>query len=278
MPRYRLTVEYDGTPYMGWQRQPHGPSVQGAIERAITAYCGEIVTIYAAGRTDTGVHSSGQVIHFDLQRQASGPEVRDALNHFLKEETVAIVSAEETLPYFHARFSAIGRSYLYRIVNRRAPLVLDRLASWWLPRALNVEAMAEGAKHLLGGHDFTSFRATECQSKSPFKSLNRLDITRRGDQVLIEVQARSFLHHQVRNIVGTLKLVGDGKWTPADVKRILEARDRRAAGPTAPARGLTLTGVDYPEVIPPMPETAYRPAPGEAFQPRRDEARDEAQD
>jgi tRNA pseudouridine38-40 synthase len=246
MPRYRLLVEYDGTPFNGWQRQDNGLSVQGVLEQAAEKLCGRPCVLHAAGRTDSGVHATGQVAHLDLPRDYPADTVRDALNFHMKPRPVAVIAAERVDEDFHARFSAVGRAYLYRIVNRRAPLALDQHRAWWVPAALDAEAMAEGARRLLGHHDFTTFRAGECQAKSPMKTLDVLDVTRTGEEIRIIAEARSFLHHQVRNMVGTLKLVGEGKWTPDDMTRALEARDRAAGGPTAPAAGLVLTGVRYP--------------------------------
>lgn len=246
MPRYRLLVEYDGTPFNGWQRQDKGLSVQGVLEKAVEKLCGAPCTINAAGRTDAGVHATGQVAHVDLPRDYPADTVRDALNYHMKPRPVAVVAAELVGDDFHARFSAIGRAYLYRIVNRRAPLALDQNRAWWVPVALDADSMAEGARRLLGHHDFTTFRASECQAKSPMKTLDVLDVTRVGEEIRIVAEARSFLHHQVRNMVGTLKLVGEGKWSPDDMSRALAARDRTKGGPTAPAAGLVLTGVSYP--------------------------------
>ncbi len=246
MPRYRLLVEYDGTPFVGWQRQDNGASVQGVLEHAAARLCGgTAIAVYAAGRTDAGVHALGQVAHLDLPREYGADTVRDALNFHLKPHPVTVVTAERVTDAFHARFSATGRSYLYRIFSRRSAPALDRHRTWWVPVDLNVEAMAAGARQLLGHHDFTTFRASECQAQSPVKTLDRLDIVRQGDEIHIVAEARSFLHHQVRNMVGTLKLVGDGRWTPDDVGRALAARDRSRGGPTAPAGGLYLTGVSY---------------------------------
>ncbi|HSV30026.1 MAG TPA: tRNA pseudouridine(38-40) synthase TruA [Candidatus Omnitrophota bacterium] len=245
MPRYKLTIEYDGTPFCGWQRQDNGESVQGVIEQACLRFCQAEVTIVAAGRTDSGVHATGQVIHVDLPKDFAADRVRDGLNHHLKPHPVAVRAAEAVDDDFHARFSATGRAYLYRIVNRRAPLALDRDRAWRVPVALDCDAMQQAANHLLGHHDFTTFRASECQAKSPMKTLDVLQVTRQGDDIAVVTAARSFLHHQVRNMVGTLKLVGEGKWSPDDVRRALEARDRAAGGPTAPAGGLYLTGVRY---------------------------------
>lgn len=245
MPRYRLTLEYDGTGLAGWQRQDNGVSVQGLLEAAFEKYCQEKVTLVAAGRTDAGVHALAQVAHVDLERPREPDEIRDAVNFHLKPARVAILEADEAPADFHARFSATGRRYLYRIVNRRAPLVLDHDRAWALTRPVNAEAMHRAAQVLVGQHDFSSFRDAQCQAKSPVKTLDRLDVSRTGEEISIRAEARSFLHHQVRNMVGTLKLVGEGKWTEADVAVALAARDRSAAGQTAPAAGLYLTGVSY---------------------------------
>lgn len=245
MPRYRLTLEYDGTGLAGWQRQDNGVSVQGLLEAAFEKYCQEKVTLVAAGRTDAGVHALAQVAHVDLERPRESDEIRDAVNFHLKPARVAILEADEAPVDFHARFSATGRRYLYRIVNRRAPLVLDHHRAWALTRPVNAEAMHRAAQVLVGQHDFSSFRDAQCQAKSPVKTLDRLDVSRTGEEISIRAEARSFLHHQVRNMVGTLKLVGEGKWTEADVAAALAARDRSAAGQTAPAAGLYLTGVSY---------------------------------
>lgn len=245
MPRYKLVLEYDGTGFVGWQRQDNGYSVQQALEEAIAGFCGETVNVFAAGRTDSGVHALGQVAHVDLMREAEADTVRDALNFHLKPAPVAVLSAERVGEDFHARFSAGERRYLYRIVNRRAPLTVERDRAWWVSVPLDADAMHEAAQVLVGRHDFSSFRAAECQAKSPDKTLDVLDVHREGDLVLVTARARSFLHHQVRNMVGTLKLVGEGKWTADDVAAALAACDRSAAGPTAPACGLYLTGVVY---------------------------------
>ena len=245
MTRWKLTLEYDGAPFVGWQRQDNGPSVQAALEDAVRAFSGERVTAQAAGRTDSGVHALGQVAHIDLAKPMAAAKLRDALNHFLRDRGVAVLDAEPVADDFHARFSATERGYLYRIVNRRPPPVLDRGRAWWVPTPLDADAMAAGARELIGHHDFTSFRASECQAASPVKTLDVLDVAREGEVIVITARARSFLHHQMRTIAGTLKLVGEGKWTPADVGRALDARDRRAAGPTAPPDGLYLTHVRY---------------------------------
>jgi tRNA pseudouridine38-40 synthase len=244
--RYKLTIEYDGAPYVGWQRQDNGASVQGEIEAAVAAFCGEPINVYGAGRTDSGVHALGQVAHFDLPRVTDADTVRDALNHYLRKAPISILSADQVDDDFHARFSAVGRHYLYRILNQRPPPALDRDKVWWHPKRVDAEAMHEAAQILVGDHDFTSFRATSCQAKSPVKTLDRLDVVRDGAEIRVTAAARSFLHHQVRNMVGTLMWVGSGKWGPADVQASLEARDRAAAGPTAPPEGLYLVQVDYP--------------------------------
>lgn len=245
MPRFKLTLEYDGTPYCGWQRQDNGPSAQGALETAITAMTGETVTVKGAGRTDAGVHATGQVAHIDLVRDWKPETLRDALNFHLREDFVVVLAAEAVPDDFDARFSAKGRRYLYRIVDRRTPLALERSRAWHTRSRLDVEAMQAAADRLLGTHDFTTFRAAACQSKSPVKTLDRLDVTRAGDVVEIRAAARSFLHNQVRSMVGTLERVGIRRWTPDDVTASLEARDRAACGPVAPPWGLYLVGVDY---------------------------------
>ena len=250
MTRYRLTLEYDGGGFVGWQRQDNGPSVQAALEDAVARFCGERVVVQGAGRTDTGVHALGQVAHLDLARELdpeTGAEtLRDALNFHLKPAAVVVLAAEPAAPDFHARFSASARHYRYRIVSRRARLTLDLGRAWFVPQTLDAGAMQAAARVLLGRHDFTSFRATACQAKSPVKTLDRLEVTRRGEEITVSASARSFLHHQVRNMVGSLKLVGEGRWSAAHMTRALAARDRAAAGPTAPAEGLYLTAVDYP--------------------------------
>ncbi|HTO80620.1 MAG TPA: tRNA pseudouridine(38-40) synthase TruA [Methylomirabilota bacterium] len=243
--RFKLVLEYDGGAFVGWQRQDNGPSVQQALEEAIQKFCAETVTSFAAGRTDAGVHALGQVVHIDLTRETTPETVRDALNFHLKPAPVAVLTAEIAPPDFHARFSATARLYLYRIVNRRAPLAVERGRAWLVGAPLDAAAMHAAAQRLVGHHDFTSFRAALCQAASPMKTLDRLDVTRAGDEVRVDARARSFLHHQVRNMVGTLKLVGEGKWTADDVSRALSARDRSAAGPTAPPDGLYLTEVWY---------------------------------
>jgi tRNA pseudouridine38-40 synthase len=245
VPRYKLTIEYDGGGFVGWQRQRTGASVQEAVETAIIRFCGENVRISAAGRTDAGVHATGQVAHVDLVRDFPPDTVRDAINFHLKPAAVAVLHAERVTQDFHARFSAQARFYRYRIINRKAPPVLDRGQVWWVPKPLNVEAMAGAARCLEGHHDFSTFRAALCQAASPVKTLDRLDVAHSGHEITIEADARSFLHHQVRNMVGTLKWVGEGRWTRADVEAALAARSRARGGPTAPPQGLCLTAVRY---------------------------------
>lgn len=245
MTRYKLTLEYDGGPFIGWQRQDNGMSVQQALEDAVTGFCGETVTVNGAGRTDSGVHALGQVAHIDIVRDTEPERLRDALNFHLKPHPVAVLRAEAVGGDFHARFSATARAYRYRVLNRRPPPVIARGRVWWVAHALDAQAMHDAAKVLLGRHDFTTFRASLCQAPSPVKTLDRLEVMRHGEEIVIEARARSFLHHQVRNIVGTLKLVGEAKWTADDVRRALEARDRAAGGPTAPPDGLYLTDVFY---------------------------------
>jgi tRNA pseudouridine38-40 synthase len=243
--RYRLTLEYDGTPFVGWQRQDNGPSVQGALEAAIEKLAGERVTVIGAGRTDAGVHALGQVAHFDLAKTFEPGKVRDALNYHLRPDPVSVLDAAEANEEFHARFSAVGRHYLFRILNRRSPPALDVDKVWHVSSRLDAEAMHAAAQFLVGHHDFTTFRAAECQAQSPVKTLDRLDVSQRGEEIHIQASARSFLHHQIRSFAGTLKLVGEGKWQPREVKKALEARDRAACGPVAPPEGLYLVKVDY---------------------------------
>jgi tRNA pseudouridine38-40 synthase len=245
MPRFKLIIEYDGTPFVGWQVQTNGPSVQGELARAIEGFCGERVIPAGAGRTDAGVHARGQVAHIDLAREHPPETVRDALNFHLRPAPVAILHCELMSDTFDARFSAKARHYLYRIVNRRAPLALDRDRAWQVGHALSEEQMRAGASQLLGRHDFTTFRSAQCQAKSPLRTLDQLDVEREGDAILIHASARSFLHHQVRSMVGSLKLVGEGKWQPVDLRQALEARDRTACGPVAPPCGLYFMHVDY---------------------------------
>jgi len=245
MPRYKLIIEYDGGPFRGWQRQDNGPSVQETLESAVSALSGEDALVQGAGRTDSGVHALAQVAHVDISKEFPSDTVRDALNHHVRPHPVSVVSAEIVDTEFHARFSATGRAYLYRILNRRAPPALDRGRVWWHAAPLDAAAMHDAAQHLIGHHDFTTFRASECQAKSPEKTLDKLNVSRAGEEIHIVAEARSFLHHQVRNIAGTLQLVGTGKWRPRDVAKALAAKDRAAGGPTAPPDGLYLTRVDY---------------------------------
>ncbi len=243
--RYKLTLEYDGAPFVGWQRQDNGPSVQAALEAAVTAFCGERVAVQGAGRTDAGVHALGQVAHLDLAADKPADTVQSALNFHLKPHPVAVLAVEVVPADFHARFSATGRRYRYRILNRRAPPALDRGRVWHVPVPLDVDAMAGAAALLRGRHDFNSFRSAACQAASPVKTIDLLQVARRDSQIQIDVGARSFLHNQVRILVGTLQLVGRGQWTRRDVEQALAARDRARAGPTAPPQGLCLMEVRY---------------------------------
>jgi tRNA pseudouridine38-40 synthase len=245
MPRYKLTVEYDGSALVGWQRQKNGLSVQEVLEKAVARFCGESVVVHGAGRTDSGVHAIGQAAHLDLSDEREPLEILGALNHHMKPAAVAVLAVERVAESFDARRSARGRAYLYRIVNRRAPLAIERGRAWHVGPELDAATMQEAAQLLLGRHDFTSFRDSLCQAKSPVKTLDRFDVSREGAEIRIVAEARSFLHHQVRNMVGTLKLVGAGKWRTGDVAAALAARDRRAGGPTAPAEGLYLVRVVY---------------------------------
>ena len=245
MPRYKITIEYDGTPFVGWQIQDNGPTVQGLIIAAITAFTGEKVSVNGAGRTDAGVHALGQVAHFDLQSERDTGTICDALNAHLRPHPVAIMAAERVPPEFDARFSAIKRHYLYRIVNRRADLALDRNRVWRYSRPLDAAVMHAAAQRLVGNHDFTTFRAAECQARSPVKTLDRFTAARSGDEICVIAEARSFLQHQVRSMVGSLVLVGEGKWRADDLEKALAARDRAACGPVAPPDGLYLVKVDY---------------------------------
>lgn len=245
MPRYKLTLEYDGTPFCGWQRQRAHPSVQQALEEAITRFSGEIVSVQAAGRTDTGVHALGQVVHLDLSRDWDPFRVREAINFHLKPAPVVVVGAQAVGADFEARFSACARHYQYRILNRGARPALEANRVWQLSVRLDADAMHESAQTILGLHDFTTFRDSQCQAKSPLRTLDRLDVRRQGEEILIVASARSFLHHQVRSLVGSLKLVGEGKWEPQELRAALEARDRSRCGALAPAAGLYLTQVDY---------------------------------
>lgn len=245
MPRYRLDIEYDGTGLVGWQRQDNGLSVQQCLEEAIFRFVHHPVQVIGAGRTDAGVHASGQVAHVDLETSIDPHTIINATNFHLRPHRIAVVAAQPVDENFHARFSAKGRRYQYRILNRLAPPVLRHGRVWHVIAPLNIDLMVEGARHLIGRHDFSSFRALYCQAKSPVKTLDQLAVSRAGDEVVIEAAARSFLHNQVRTMVGTLKLVGEEKWRPEAVKAALEARSRAAAGPTAPPEGLCLQSVEY---------------------------------
>jgi tRNA pseudouridine38-40 synthase len=245
MQRLKLTIEYDGTPFSGWQRQSERASVQQAVETAIFRMSGEAVTIQAAGRTDAGVHALGQVVHFDLSKPWDPFRVREALNYHLRPDPVAIVAAELVEDSFEARFSAKARHYEYRILNRRAPPVIERDHVWHVPMSLDAEAMNTAAAGILGLHDFTTFRSAECQAKSPMRTLDAFAVRRDNEHILINASARSFLHHQVRSMVGSLKLVGEGKWAPERLRAVLDARDRSQCGAMAPARGLFFCRVDY---------------------------------
>jgi tRNA pseudouridine38-40 synthase len=244
VPRYKLTIEYCGAGLVGWQRQANGLSVQEALETAIHAFCGA-VTVFGAGRTDAGVHALAQIAHVDLPRGGAPEVIRGAVNHHLRPHAISVLLVEPVSPDFDARHSATARHYLYRILNRRAPPALERGRVWHVAAPLDLSAMREGARYLVGHHDFSTFRDSMCQAKSPSKTLDALDLSAEGEEIHIRARARSFLHHQVRNMVGTLKLVGLGRWRPEDVARALAARDRRAGGPTAPAEGLTLIAVRY---------------------------------
>lgn len=245
MARYKLTIEYDGRTFVGWQRQENGLGVQQAVETAIMAFCGEDVPLFAAGRTDAGVHALGQVAHVDLTKVWDDDTVRDALNFHLKQYPISILAVSQVDEDFHARFSATGREYRYRILNRRPPPALKAGMVWWVAGKLDAAAMAEAAKVLLGHHDFTTFRSVHCQAKSPMKTLDRLDVVRQDEEIVVYAAARSFLHHQVRNMVGSLKWVGEGRWDTKDIADALAAKKRAAGGPTAPAEGLCLMHVNY---------------------------------
>jgi tRNA pseudouridine38-40 synthase len=245
MPRYRLVIEYDGGPFKGFQAQENLPTVQGVIEAAILGFCGQTLRINAAGRTDTGVHATEQVIHFELEKDWAPKVVRDALNAHLVDWPVSVLEARLAEPDFHARFSATGRSYLYRILDRRPPPAIERNRVWWVKNPLDADRMAEAVTRLLGTHDFTTFRDLACQSKSPVKTLDLASVERVGGEVHVRFAARSFLHRQVRSMVGTLAEVGLGRWSADDLTAALEAADRKRCGPVAPSHGLYLTGVMY---------------------------------
>ncbi|HEX6376029.1 MAG TPA: tRNA pseudouridine(38-40) synthase TruA [Allosphingosinicella sp.] len=247
MTRFRLTVEYDGGPFMGWQRQAHGPSVQQAIEEAVTAITGETAVLHAAGRTDAGVHALAMAAHVDLDRPIAPFRLAAGLNARLRPRPVAVLAAQAVADDWHARFSCIGRRYLYRIVNRRAPLALAAGRAWQVAVPLDSDAMQAAAQILVGRHDFTTFRSAHCQSESPVKTLDRLDVRREGEAIVVEAAAQSFLHHQVRSMVGCLQLVGRGKWSGEELRAALEARDRAALGLNAPPHGLYFVEAVYPD-------------------------------
>ncbi len=246
MTRWRLTIEYDGGPFMGWQRQDHGPSVQQTLEEALEQMTGETVTFTASGRTDAGVHALAMPAHVDLAKSLTPHRLREGLNALVRPQPVSVLDVAEVADDWHARFSCVGRRYLYRILSRRAPPALDRGRVWHVAVPLDVEAMQEGATMLVGRHDFTTFRSVHCQSDSPVKTLDRLEVSRSGDEILIEAAARSFLHHQVRSMVGCLALVGRGQWSPDDMRKALEARDRAELGLNAPPQGLYFVEGLYP--------------------------------
>ncbi len=245
MPRYKLTIEYDGGPFVGWQVQGSGPSVQGSLMTAVEAFCGERVKVSGAGRTDAGVHALGQVAHIDLAKDWDTDTVRDAITAHLRPQPIVVLAAERVADMFDARFSAVKRHYRYRIVNRRADLALDRGRAWRLPRPLDAAAMHEAAQRLVGKHDFTTFRHVDCQAKSPVKTLDQFDVVRDGEEVRVLASARSFLHTQVRSMVGALVAVGEGRWSADDLSAALAACDRAACAAVAPPEGLYLVRVDY---------------------------------
>jgi tRNA pseudouridine38-40 synthase len=244
--RWRLTIEYDGGPFMGWQRQEHGPSVQQTLEEALFRMTGEMAAVHAAGRTDAGVHALAMSAHVEIEKTLTEHRLREGLNALVRPHPISVLSASHVPDDWHARFSCIGRRYLYRILNRRAPPALDRRRAWHIGVPLDVAAMREGAAFLIGKHDFTTFRSAQCQSDSPVKTLDRLDVVRDGDEIHVEAAARSFLHHQVRSMVGCLALVGRGQWKPDDISKALEARDRSALGFNAPPDGLYFVEAIYP--------------------------------
>lgn len=245
MPRYRMTIEYDGSPFSGWQRQAGQPSVQAAIEDAASRLGQSPAVLFGAGRTDAGVHALGQVAHIDLEKTWLPEKLMAAINAQVRPDPVSVFDVRETNESFHARFSALARHYEYRIRDSRTPPALDRHRVWWVPYRLDEAAMHSAAQQLTGHHDFTTFRSSQCQSKSPIKTLDRLDVLREGRDVIVRASARSFLHNQVRSLVGTLKLAGEGKWSAADVRKALQAADRSVCGPVAPPQGLYLVKVDY---------------------------------
>ena len=246
MTRWRLTIEYDGAPFMGWQRQEHGPSVQQALEEALFKMTGELAAVHAAGRTDAGVHALAMSAHVEVEKTVTAHRLREGLNALVRPQPISVLAVEPVADDWHARFSCIGRRYLYRILNRRAPPALERGRVWHIPVPLDLDAMQGGAAFLIGRHDFTTFRSVQCQSDSPVKTLDRLEVSRVGEEIHVQAAARSFLHHQVRSMVGCLALVGRGQWQPEDIRRALEARDRSALGLNAPPHGLYFIEAVYP--------------------------------
>jgi tRNA pseudouridine38-40 synthase len=244
--RWRLTIEFDGTPFMGWQRQEHGPSVQQALEEAIHRMTGELAAVHGAGRTDAGVHALAMTAHVDIAKSLTEHRLREGINALVRPQPVSILAVQPAADDWHARFSCVERRYRYRILNRRAPSALDRGRVWHISVPLDAEAMREGAANLVGRHDFTTIRSAQCQSDSPVKTLDRLEVSREGDEVHVEAAARSFLHHQVRSMTGCLALVGRGQWSPDDMRKALEARNRAALGFNAPSRGLYFVEAIYP--------------------------------
>ena len=246
MTRWRLTIEYDGGPFMGWQRQDHGPSIQQTLEEALERMIGEQTQVLAAGRTDAGVHALAMSAHVDVMKSLTPHRLREGLNALVRPHPISVLKVEPVADDWHARFSCVGRRYLYRILNRRAPPALDTGRVWNIPVTLDIDAMREGAAHLIGRHDFTTFRSAQCQSDSPVKTLDELDVQKAGEEIHVTAAARSFLHHQVRSMVGCLALVGRGKWSPEDMRKALEARDRSALGFNAPPHGLYFVEALYP--------------------------------
>ena len=245
MTRWRLTIEYDGGPFMGWQRQDHGPSVQQVLEEALQRMTGEKAAFTAAGRTDAGVHALAMSAHVDVMKSLTAHRLREGLNALVRPQPISVLDVADVADDWHARFSCVGRRYLYRILNRRAPPALEAGKLWHIAVPLDADAMSEGAAHLVGRHDFTTFRSVHCQSESPTKTLERLQVSREGDEIRIEAAARSFLHHQVRSMVGCLALVGRGQWQPDDIRKALEAQDRAALGLNAPPHGLYFVEAVY---------------------------------
>lgn len=243
--RYKLIIEYDGTPFVGWQRQQQGLSVQETLEKALSTACRESITLFGSGRTDSGVHALGQVAHFDVATPQDAFKLRESINALVRPHPISVKEVAAVDESFHARFSALERTYIYRISNTRFPPALDKNRVWWYARPLNESLMQEAANRLIGKHDFSTFRAAECQARSPIKTLNFITVRRTGDQLAITVKARSFLHHQVRNIVGTLINVGNGSWSVDDFQTAFDKKDRRYGGQTAPAAGLYFVSVNY---------------------------------